>query len=322
MPPRTSPPKTVGSVLLAAGLGERLRPLTGEVAKAVLPVLDVPLGTWGLEGLDQHHPPVVVNASHLAASVAHRLRPGRPRSFEVFWEEPEPLGTGGTLRALRARVAERVVTWNADMVADLHVPTLLRAHAASGALATVAIVGVGAEADFETRAGRATRLVDRRRENVRGAQFIGIAVYERAALDLLDERVPLGATEGLLQPLLERSELAVFEHTGYALDVGTLERYLRVSRDVLEGVAPAPPAPLVGQIVEVDGGRAYVGLRAEVETSSLGPGAVVLAGSIIEGGARVARAIVWPDERVPAGTDLSDCVWFQGRRLNAAAASE
>ena len=293
-----------------------MRPLTNTLAKAALPILDVPLATWGLEALVRRRPPVVVNASHQADSVVDALGPGRQSSFEVFVEAPDPLGTGGTLRALRARVEDRVVTWNSDMVADVDVAGLLRAHAAGGAMATLVVGSATTGADFEIRDGHATRLIDRRKENVGGAQFIGVAVYERAALDLLDERVPLGATEGLLRPLVALGELAVFEHAGYALDVGTLDRYLRVSRDVLQADAAPPPHPPPGEIVDVDGGRAYIGPGANVSRGSLGPGAILLAGCSVEEGARVTHAIVWPGERVPAGVDLAGCVWFRGRRLS------
>lgn len=326
---KTSSPRGAGALLLAAGRGTRLRPLTDVLAKPALPILDLPLGAWGLDALERSSPPVVVNASHLAQTVAAALAPSTLDHGDVavaagprlMLERPEPFGTGGTLRALRHEVADRLVAWNSDSLTDLDLEALLEAHDKSEARATIAVVHSVDHGDFETVRGRVTGIIDRRRERCAGARFMGVAVYERNALELLDDRVPLGATEGLLKPLLETGELHVFEHHGYWLDVGTPARYLDANQDALEGGAPAPPRPWPGEVVDVVGGRAYVGPGADAEIDSLGPGAVLLAGSIVETRASVTRSVVWPGERVPAGTSLDRCIWFDGRALPTGAES-
>lgn len=325
MASRTSPPPSAGALLLAAGRGVRLRPLTDDLPKPALPVLDVPLGTWGLAALERSAPPVVVNASHLADALAAALgitmdaetspHERRPR---IMVERPEPFGTGGTLRALRDQVGDRLVTWNADSLSDVDVEALLESHTSSGAAATIVVLRSGDGADFETDGGRVVELIDRRVENRAGSRFIGVAVYERETLDLLPDRAPLGATEGLLKPLIERGHLHAFEHDGYVLDVGTPARYLEANQDVLAGLAPDPPRPVPGEIIDVSGGRAYVGPRVEAPVESLRAGAILLAGSAVEPGAIVSRAVVWPGERVASGTTLEDAIWFGGRALQVA----
>ncbi|MDQ4144445.1 MAG: NDP-sugar synthase [Actinomycetota bacterium] len=290
------------------------------MAKPALPLLDVPLGAWGLSALDRSCPPAVVNASHLPETVVTALEldpsgaaDGAPAAFV---ERPHPFGTGGTLHALRDRLADQFVTWNSDSLTDLDVEDLLFAHERNGALATIAVIESDA-GDFEHSAGRVTGLVDRRVESKPGPRFIGVAVYERDALRLLSERRPLGATEGLLRPLLERGELVTYEHFGYWLDVGTPGRYLEANLDVVEGRAPPAPRDIPGEIVDVAGGRAYVGPGASADAGSVGPGAVILAGGVVEAGARVAGSVVWPGERVPSGMSLDRCVWFGGAAIDA-----
>lgn len=231
----------VRSVLFCGGRGTRLRPLTDSVPKVALPVAGVPLGAWGLAALR----PVggtVVNVSHLGRQVVDALRPFGP--FEVLWEEPEPFGTAGTLAALAERAAERVVTYNGDLLSDLDVRDLIRTHERSGSAGTVAVAHVPDGADLVEEGGRVIRFIDRRERNSPGARFIGAAVWERAALDLLPQHRPAGLGETLLPALVERGGLAAHVHEGYALDVGTLERYETAQRDVAEGRAPVPPAPL------------------------------------------------------------------------------
>jgi mannose-1-phosphate guanylyltransferase len=301
----------ISSLLLAAGRGERLRPLTDRVAKPALPLLDLPLGAFGLAALLRDSPPVAVNVSHLPNTVARALEVvGGEGGFELL-TEPQPLGSGGTVGDLRGRVDMRLVTYNADFLADLSVAALIEEHERAGAPATVAVGMVDAGADLELEDGRAASFIDRHEHpNRPGARFLGAAVMERDALELIPATRPVGLAEALLRPLAERGQLAVFVHDSYALDVGTPRAYLQASLDLVAGEGPRPPVPWPGEIVDVQGGRAYMGPGAKVDPESLGPGAVLLRGASTASGARVERTVVWPHERVPAGMHLLDTVFF------------
>jgi mannose-1-phosphate guanylyltransferase len=305
----------VGSVLFAAGRGTRLRPLTEWVPKPAIPLLDVPLVAYSLARVAEAGAPIVVNASHLAPLMANAvtsLRAVLP-TVEVFVEEPGPYGGGGTLRALRDRLADPVVTYNADVLADLDVASLLATHDAAGADATIAVRLVARNADFVTSGTRAVRLVDRAANDATpGALFLGAAVLTRRAVDLVPDGRPIGLATTVLGPLARAGRLALHVHDGYWRDAGTPGAYLDASLDVLYGRAPQPPGGVPGEVVEAGGGRAYLGAGCDVEHAALGPGAIVLAGASIGPGARVEDAIVWPGERVPAGEVLARCVWARG----------
>lgn len=317
-PLRRDGPGPVEAVLLSAGRGRRLRPLTDVRPKPCLPLLDVPLGAWGLSALLEVAASVVVNVSHLPDKIAACLGLSDRPMVEVLEEIPVPWGTGGTMYALRHRVKDRVITWNADTVTDLDARALLAAHRASAAPATVAVVPVPDAPDFGVEADRVIRLVDRR-TGTRGAgtRFIGCAVFESGVLERLPDTTPIGLTEGLLRSLIEDRELAAYVHDGYALDAGTPERYLRASQDLLSGAAPRPPIDSPGEVIDVEGGRAYRGPGVHAASESLGVGAVVLAGARIDAGARVERSVVLPEEVVPEGTLVDGAVWFGGRALDA-----
>ena len=85
-----------------------------------------------------------------------------------------------------------------------------------------------------------------------------MAAFDPAALDALPDRRPLGLAEAVFRPMIETGNVAVHVHGGYALDVGTIERYLQANDDVLNGrvgtiVSPGEVLPLA------TGGRAYLG---------------------------------------------------------------
>lgn len=305
---------SIAAVLFAAGRGQRLRPLTDEVAKPALLLLDVPLAAFGLRRLFEAVPAVVVNVRHLPRSVTAAVAPYLPgdRRLEALHEAPEAYGTAGTLVALKHRLTSTFLTWNADLVADLSAADLLAAHRASGAPVTIAVAEVSSGADFVLEGGRAVGFVDRRsRSDVAGGVFVGAAAFERAALDSLPETRPLGLGETLLASLARSGELGVYRHRRYWRDVGTPAAYVGISMDLLEGRGPEPPGgEWPGEIAD----GSYMGPGA-VAAGAV-DGAVLLAGSRVERGARVERSVVWPAEMVPSGTIVQDGLWFGGRAIS------
>ena len=305
----------IGALLLAAGGGARLRPLTAAIPKPGLPLLDIPLAAWGLADLKALEVPIIMNLSDGHEIVSAALGPMLD-GVEVFIESPEALGSAGTIVALRDQLTGRVVTRNADLFSSLATADVVATHEASGAPATIAIQPVSSGADIVTEDG-ALRMVDRRVANVPGARFLGVTVFEPAALAHVETRGPQDLASGLLAPLIARGEVATHTHHGYALDVGTPGRYLQASLDLLYERAPAPPAPFPGEIVEVDGGRAYLGPAAIAVPDSLGPGAVVLHGARVEPGAYIRDAIVWIDEVVSEGTEVAEGIRAFGTTISA-----
>jgi mannose-1-phosphate guanylyltransferase len=303
----------IRSILLAAGQGTRLRPITDVVPKVALPLLDVPLGAFGLALLAPYGQ-LLVNTSHLSDAVAPALVPWGLEEREIFFEGATPLGTAGTLKALSARLAETFVTLNADELIDADPIAVLEAHRHSGATATLAVAPVTSGADLEVRGHRVTRFIDRRTHSIPGVAFLGLAVYSRSVVSLIPDGRS-GIAEVVLRPLVEKGEVGVHVHEGYALDVGTPGRYLRASLDLLEGRGPKPPGPFPGSIIEVNGGRAYLGPDALADEGSLGAGAILLSGARVEG--RVQESIVWTGATVGPGETLTRSIRFSTQTIAA-----
>ena len=303
------------ALLLAAGAGTRLSPLTESIPKPGLPLLDVPLAAWGLADLQALGGPVLMNLSEghevVSAALGSMLD-----GVEVILETPEPLGSAGTVAALRDRLQGRLVTRNADLLTSLSAADVVATHEEKGAPATIAIQPVGSGADLVTEEGR-PRLIDRRVEDVPGMRFLGVSVFEPSALALTDTKGARDLAGGLLATLIARDEVATHEYDGYALDVGTPSRYLQAALDLIYGRAPSPPTPFPGGVVEVDGGRAYLGPGAIAAPDSLGPGAVVLRGARVEPGAYIRDAIVWIDEVVSEGTEVAEGIRAFGSTIDA-----
>lgn len=294
-------------LVFAAGRGTRMRPLSEHVPKAMLPLLDVPLIDLALgTGAPIDWAERFVNVSGPHPDLRRHLQEHHP-DVQIFDEGDGPIGQAATLGVLLPRLTQTVVTYNCDLVSDLDLSALLEQHAAGAKSATLAVQAVGSGADLVQDAA-GLRLVDRRRDNVPGFVFLGAACFDRGLIDVGAD-CPPGLTEGLLQPAIERGEVLLVEHPGYARDVGTLRRYLQAGLDALDPLRLRIDTPGI-----IDAQGWYLGPGATT-AGSPGKGAILLAGSHLSERAEVADCIVWPGCTVPPGVSVSDGIWFGDRFL-------
>lgn len=300
------------AMILAAGLGTRMRPLTDERAKPALPVRGRPVISLLLELLErQGFREVLINLHHLPETIRRAVDADRPAGLEISWsEEEEPLGTGGGLRRAAdfLRDSERCVVMAGDMLIDLDLPALLERHRASGRDVTLvlrrdprepAFGSVGIDADGRVcRIGRQDAPAD---EAARGL-FTSVRFFERAALADWPSAAVFEDLRDWLMPRSARGEIELGAELVAPQDsvwepVGTPQEYLDVN------LAP-PVLPSLGGTVEVWAGD--VDVRGE-------SGDVIAARAAeIPGDARLARCVVWEDAVVPAGARM--CAGVFGAR--------
>jgi mannose-1-phosphate guanylyltransferase len=279
-------PSMTNAMILCAGLGTRLRPLTDELPKPLVWLGDAPLVAHVVERLAQGGVRrVVINTHHLASAFHDGRLAGLP--LEVgFVHEPRILGTAGGLAGAAAVVGEGdVLVWNGDILADVDVGGLLEAHRLSGALATLAVaprhpdearvsegtVGLGAD-------GAVVRLRGERfGVEVRGADFLGVHVVgARLRVDLPAEGCLVG--DVYLPALRAGGKLASFAVPGGFRDLGTVDAYLDENRRWLR----------------LTHRSAYVGEGATVDTEVEVVGSVVGARASVRGRGVLRDVVVWP----------------------------
>jgi mannose-1-phosphate guanylyltransferase len=289
-------PPVLATMVLAAGLGTRLRPLTEVCAKPLVPVGDRPILEHVLDKLRAAGVTrVVVNAHHRAGEVRDFIRKRSPHV--VVSEESELLGTaGGLSRAADALGAGDVLVWNADTLADVDSGALVAAHtgAPAGAECAATLVvrsrergqgNVGLDGT-----GRVVRLRQERiAEEARGGDFLGIHVVGSALRARLPERGCLVAD--LYIPALRGGALLrAFLHGGPFFDVGTVEGYLDANLAWLEAT----------------GIERWVAPGARVDSGVSLERTVVCAGASVLGSGTLERCVVWPG--ATAVTPLADAV--------------
>lgn len=308
--------------MLCAGRGERLRPLTGVLAKPLLPVAGRAVAMRTIEILHRAGCETAVNVHHLSQSVRQGLgsEAGERGIDLTFALERDLLGTLGAVVNLRDFLAggDDIVVVNGDSLCRWPLREVLGRHRRSGADVTLQIgpgtpdeaLGGGVEVDHR---GLVTGLRDLRVGSVRGRSrtFQGLHVLSRRVLD----RIPSPATsndivEGLYQPLLRAgSRIVGFGCRRRWHDLGTPRRYLdgaldwgrtaggsrRRRRFVAPGVTIGSGAAVEHSVVE-SGCR--LGAGSLVERSLLMPGARIGDGALLRG------TIVAPGVQVPPGLEV------------------
>lgn len=282
------------ALILAAGLGTRLRPLTTVRAKAAMPVNGEALvrrvirwlGTCGIDDL-------VLNLHHLPETVAAAVGDGSDLHARVrySWENPVLGSAGGPRHALPLLVdgAEdphaRFLLVNGDTLTDPDVSALIRAHASSGAAVTMALIPNPRPDKYGGVRVDGNRVTGFTRRGAAGPSFhfIGVQVAEARVFSDLPDGVPLESVGRVYLEMMARDAGAIgaFVCDAAFQDIGTPADYL----DTSLALAAAEGERLIG------------------------------ARSRIAGSARLTRTIVWDDVTIGARTRLDSCIVCDGARV-------
>jgi len=293
------------AMVLAAGLGLRMRPLTLLRAKPALPVLNRPLIHWTLELLRRHGvTDVVINLHHLPATVRRVVGDGRTLGLRVSYSfERKILGTAGGPRKVRRFFGdEPFLLVNGDVLFDFDLSDLVRRHAASRARATLALKAhrrVEGYGGIVTGPGGFVRALAGLPHPVKGRPllFTGVHVLDP---DLLD-RLPAGPSDSvrdLYAPLVaEGQRLLGVRVSGAWYDFGSPPLYLASQLSMMSsGFRGAGAARLVHPEARIHPRarvtRSVVGAGAAVGEGAVVSGSVLWEGTQVDGGARVSGSIV------------------------------
>ena len=248
------------------------------------------------------------------ASVGARIR---------YVVEETPLGTGGAVKYAEAHLDDVTVVFNGDVLTDVDLGEVIRAHRAAGASATIVLTPVPNPSayglvEFDA-ARRVTRFVEKPDPSQITTDTInaGIYVLQTKTLELMPPAVNVSIERKFFPALLARGDTVLAHvHRGYWIDIGTPEKYLQVHRDVLGGRFRVD---LDG--VAASGGWIHPTARAEGASLEgpfyLGPGCVVAKGAKIGPGTTLTEAVT-----VAPGASVRDSVIWNGTEIGEAASVE
>lgn len=337
------------SIVLVGGKGTRLRPLTYETPKQMLPLVGVPMIESLFETLARHGvTDAILALGYLPDSFIEAYPSNVIKGINVTYAvELEPLDTSGAIRfaAQNADIDETFLVVNGDVLTDLNITKLLAFHRESGAEATIALHAVDDPSRYgvvpTTPEGRVLAFVEKPPIEEAPTNLInaGTYVFEPSVLERIAPTGRVSVERDTFPILAASGTLFAMPDEAYWLDTGTPQTYLRANRDILSGrdarhvtgivdgswchpsSSVDPTAILVGAVVDRN---CVVGPNVVIEDSVLLPGAIVREGAVIRssiigpgaviGGYSMlgATCVVGANEHVAPGSVLSGDVRLGG----------
>jgi mannose-1-phosphate guanylyltransferase/phosphomannomutase len=279
------------AVIMAGGEGTRLRPLTSNAPKPMLPVANRPMMEHIIHLLKEHgFDEIVVTVAFLANHIKTYFGDGSEFGVSIrYADEPVPLGTAGSVGNARAFLDETFLVISGDVLTDIDLAKVLAFHREKGAVATIGLTPVENPLEFGIVITRDDGSIERFLEKPTWGQVFsdtintGIYVLEPEIFDHIPEGRSVDFSGEVFPALLEAGKpLFGCVTEGYWEDVGTLEAYLSSHKDVLDGkVRVNVPGFLVNDGV-------WLGEGAEISPDAQVQGPCVIGpGCKIESGCKV-----------------------------------
>ncbi len=318
------------AVVMAGGQGTRLRPLTSNQPKPMVPVVNKPTMQHILELLQRHGiNEVVVTLAFLPRLIRNYFGDGSTFGMHIdYTTEETPAGTAGSIRLAKDLLTDTFLVISGDALTDFDLSRIIAFHKEREALVTIALTCVENPLEFGVvivdDEGRVQRFLEKPGWGQVFSDTVntGIYVLEPEIFDHIPEGQPYDFSHELFPKLFEmKKPLYGVVCEGYWQDIGSLEQYLQANRDALDGKVRINPPGVrlrgniwVGKDVTVDSlddveGPAVIGDNVRLE-----PGAKILShtvignNSVIRRGAQIGDSVLAENTYVASGAVVSGAI--------------
>ena len=317
-------------ILLVGGLGTRLKPLTNQTPKPMLPIGGLPVTEHQLlaakkAGINT----VILATSYLSEVFTPYFGDGSKWGMKLLYAvEKEPLGTGGAIRNAAAMVGfsettEDFVIFNGDVLSHHDIAAQLSFHKESGAAATLHLIEVADARTFgcvpTDSNGRVTDFLEKMENPITNDINAGCYVFSPQVISAIPEGKVV-SIERETFPELVRSGSPVYGYRdqAYWLDIGTPAALFKGSRDYVDGDFMTGAGTTIASSATLTGGTSIgaasvIGSGCKITNSIIGDGVVVgdnctisdsfiLHGSVITANSEIAEKYISPTENLPIST--------------------
>lgn len=319
------------AVLLAGGYGTRLRPLTLNTPKPVVPIFDRPFLYHQIDLLRQvpEIDEVILSLNYQPERIKEIVGHGEDAGLPIHYlVEPEPLGTGGAIKYAEQHLDGTTIVFNGDVLTEIDLAAVVNHHRSHKAKATIVLTPVDNPSAYglvETDSnGNVRHFLEKPDPNEISCNTInaGIYILEPSTFD----RIPTGTKYSIerryFPSLIERNETFVaYVDNGYWLDIGTPDKYLQGHRDILDGrcrsgqftqSASTHPTIAAGALLDATArleGPCFIGESSTVHSNvNITRHSVIGSGVIVETEAAIHQSIIWPDCHIGQGACLDGTI--------------
>lgn len=327
------------AIIMAGGEGTRLRPLTCDCPKPMIPLMNRPVMEYALRLLRRHGvEDVAVTLGYLPDAVTDHFEGGDAWGVRLrYYVENTPLGTAGGVRQAADFLDETFIALSGDGITDLDITAALAFHRAKRALATLVLKRVDDPLEYGVVPvdgdGRVTRFLEKPDWSDVAADTVntGIYILEPEAL----RRIPAGRACDFgreLFPAMVAEGLNVFGYVmdGYWCDIGDVRAYLAAHADAMEGRIRLDGLAGGSGVVQMPGARVdkaavlegpcLIGPESRVEAGArIGPCSVLGRGCVVGAHASVKRSVLWDGAALEEGAQARGCALGRQARLGPGA---
>ena len=319
------------AILLAGGAGTRLRPLTFNTPKPVVPVFNRPLLLYQLDLLRQVPllDEVILSLNYQPSRIKELLGDGHDLGLKLrYVVEPTPLGTAGALKYAQRYLDETTIVFNGDVLSQVDLPSIVQFHHERAARATIVLTPVEDPSAYGLVETDANANVQRFLEKPTGDQITcntinaGIYVIETDALDRIPDETNWSTERRFFPELIEHNErFLAFVSSGYWIDIGTPNKYRQVHHDIMDGLFSAAPfdtqpagTALIAKSAKIDKGvkvegPCFIDEGVVVNAGSrIGPYTVLGRECTVKDNVQLDGSIVWPHCQIEPGANLADVI--------------
>ncbi|MHB8717510.1 MAG: sugar phosphate nucleotidyltransferase [Candidatus Dormibacteria bacterium] len=305
----------ITAVVMAGGEGSRLRPLTSQYPKPLVPVVGTPVVEHILRLLRDHGiTDVILTLQYLGAEIRNRLGDGSELDMSIEYAvEDRPLGTAGSVRNAAHLLEGTFLVISGDALTDIDLTSMIEEHRRRNALASIVLKSVPNPLEYGVVVTEADGRVRRFLEKPSWGEVFsdhantGIYVIERSVLDDIKPDTNVDWSQDVFPRMLRRKEaLHGIVADGYWCDIGSIQSYIQANWDALEGkVRCHIPGRREGNVwigddvefgigVQLEG-PAFIGDEVKLKAGAFINGhAVIDKYAIVDDNAKVSNAIIWP----------------------------
>ncbi len=315
---------------MAGGKGTRLRPLTSNLPKPLVPVANKPILIHIIELLKQHgFDDIIITVGYLGKKISEVIGDGRDLGVHISYSmEDRPLGTAGSVKQVEKKLDETFLVISSDILTDINLSKMLEFHRERGSVATLALtraeIPVAYGIVYTDDGGQINRFKEKPGWSEVFSDKINAGIYllEPEVLRFIEENQEFDFSKQLFPLLLERGD-SIFGYIDdyYWLDIGNPKKYIQANYDVLTrkvrvNIAGKELKEDVwieeGTTVDLESNiwaPVIIGQNSKIEKDAVIDRLSVIGdGVFIAKGAHIKRSIIWNNATIRERTKLENCV--------------
>ncbi len=328
------------AVLMAGGSGTRLRPLTCDLPKPMVPILNRPIAEHIINLLKRHNITEIIATLHyLPDSMRDYFQDGNDFGVQITYavEEDQPLGTAGCVKNIAELLDDTFLVISGDSITDFDLQAAINFHRSKNSKATLILTHVPNPIEFGVVITDEENRINRFLEKPSTSEIFsdtvntGTYILEPEVLEYLPVNQECDFSKDLFPLLLEKGEpMYGYVAQGYWCDVGHLEAYREAQYDILAAKVEADFAYKKDESSDLwIGQNTFIDPTAEIEAPAIigdncriGPRVHIEAGTVvgdnvtIGADANLKRPIVWNGAIIGEEAQLSACVISRGTRVD------